>query len=100
MWIGTHQDGDDAFKLLLHQVTDDPVVKIFHRLPLSDTNNNKLLLTVPGVCAHYCPLVTSDFTSVYECVKGTLTPMPSASYSSCSLFNVSSMNSCCSFSLQ
>lgn len=29
-----YQNGDDAFELFLHQVTDDLVVKILHRLPL------------------------------------------------------------------
>ena len=28
------QDRDDSFVLLLHEVTDDLVVKVFHRLPL------------------------------------------------------------------
>lgn len=32
--VSPHQNGDDAFELLLHQVTDDLVVKILHRLPL------------------------------------------------------------------
>lgn len=32
--VSPHQDGNDAFKLLLHQVTDDLVVKILDRLPL------------------------------------------------------------------
>lgn len=32
--VSPHQDGDDAFELLLHQVTDDLVVEVLHRLPL------------------------------------------------------------------
>lgn len=34
MVAAPHQDGDDALKLLLHQVTDDLVVEILDRLPL------------------------------------------------------------------
>lgn len=36
-----HQDGDDAFELLLHQVTDDLVVEILHRLPLKNTQRRQ-----------------------------------------------------------
>lgn len=32
----SHQDGDDAFELLLHKVTDDLVVKILDWLPLKN----------------------------------------------------------------
>lgn len=42
-----------------------------------------------SVCVHVC-----------VCGGGGLTVIPSASYSSCSDFRVSSMKSCCSFSLQ
>lgn len=35
-----YQNGDDAFELLLHQVTDDLVVEILHRLPLHHGKNN------------------------------------------------------------
>lgn len=31
-----HQDGDDAFELLFHQVTDDLVVEILDWLPLKN----------------------------------------------------------------
>lgn len=30
----THQDGNDALELLLHQVTDDLVVEVLDRFPL------------------------------------------------------------------
>lgn len=36
----SHQDGDDAFELLLHQVTDDLVVEVLHRLPLEGQNSS------------------------------------------------------------
>lgn len=41
--VGTppHQNGDDAFELLLHQVADDLVVEILHRLPLRDGKKQK-----------------------------------------------------------
>lgn len=32
--MSSYQNGDDAFELLLHQVTDDLVVEILDRLPL------------------------------------------------------------------
>lgn len=32
----SHQDGNDSFKLLLHKITNDLVVKILHRLPLEN----------------------------------------------------------------
>lgn len=32
--MSAHQDGDDAFELLLHQITDDLVVEVLHWLPL------------------------------------------------------------------
>lgn len=38
--VPPHQNGDDSFKLLLHQVTDNLVVKILHRLPLQHDKTN------------------------------------------------------------
>lgn len=46
--VGTspHQNGDDAFELLLHQVADDLVVEILHRLPLHHGKKQKLNHTI------------------------------------------------------
>lgn len=39
----SHQDGNDSFKLLLHKITNDLVVKILHRLPLENAKTSALL---------------------------------------------------------
>ena len=94
-----HQNGDDALELLLHQVTDNLVVEILDRLPLRGTRGGRhhrgveappLGTPRPGSWLHVGP----------PAGRPALTAMPSASYSSCSDLRVSSMKSCCSFSLQ
>lgn len=45
-----HQDGDDAFELLLHQVTDDLVVEVLHRLPLQTHKQHSVKInTIMGI---------------------------------------------------
>lgn len=97
----THQDGDDALEFLLHQVTDDLVVEVLDRFPLHRMRRAAII----GFCTFsrepQC-LVSHDTqgTPAPQDPRHTRTAMPSASYSSCSDLRVSSMKSCCSFSLQ
>lgn len=44
-YMQTDQNGNDAFMFLLHQVTDDFVVEIFHSLPLNRKQENVILYT-------------------------------------------------------
>lgn len=93
-----HQNGDDAFVLLLYQVTNDFVVKVLHRLPLKLEGNiwgRKMLCWQGNININKYNLFVSGHTTN----KG-LTATPSVSYSSCSDLRVSSINSCWSFSLQ
>ena len=85
-----YQNGDDAFVLLLDQVTNDLVVKVLHRLPLTLKVEQRSVSIVMYIKIYHILFVLTT----------QLTAIPSVSYSSCSDLRVSSMNSCWSFSLQ